>query len=243
MFRIAICDDESAFLDLEKKYIELYLDQKRIESVIDCFVSGASFINAIKSGKSYDLVLLDVEIPNTNGIDIAHELCSINPQMRMAFVSAHANYATMGYHVNAVRFILKSPDDIEKYIRECIDYVLDEIEYDNRRATFEFTIGEKEVYINDILYIESKRNYVQFILSDTNDKGIYKLRCSMTKVTEMMEKYDFVPIIDKYCVNLKHVSSVKRYVAIMDNGIELRISQKKYDEVKKRYTLYKGARI
>lgn len=243
MFRIAICDDESFFLDIEEGIVRTYLDKIGIESVIDRFKSGSSLLKRIDQGTEYDLAFLDVEMPEDSGMNIAKELSKISPVLRVAFVSAHANYATLGYHVNAVRFILKSAEDIDKYIQECLDHVLKEIEYDNRHEVFDFTCGTKDIYINEILYLMSCKNYVQFVLSDKSDRGIYKIRSSLAKATAMMEKYDFLAISPQVAVNLKHVVSVDRYEVAMNNGEILKIAEKRYVKVNERIMLYKGDKL
>ena len=243
MFRIAICDDETDFSEIEKSYISAYLDNKGINYIIDSYNSGRTFIERIDSGVEYDLVFLDVQMPGVHGIDIARELCIICPAMRVAFVSAHADYVTWGYHVNAVRFILKNVDDVDQYIQECLEHVLQEMEYDNRHEVFNFTCGDKDLCINDILFIESCGNYVKFILTDVNDKGQYKIRCTATKAAEMMSKYDFIPISRKCIVNLKYVSQITRYSLKFYNQVERPISQKRYDYVKSKVMLYRGKKI
>ena len=44
MFRIAICDDEKEYLDIEQRYVDEYLTKQGIEHEISCFESGSSFL-------------------------------------------------------------------------------------------------------------------------------------------------------------------------------------------------------
>lgn len=242
MLRIAICDDERHFLDVERQYVEKHLTMNNVVYEIGCFVSGVSFIGSLEKDKDYDLVLLDVEMPADNGIDVAKKILEINPSIRVAFVSAYANYAISGYHVKAIRFILKNAM-LETYIGECLDHVLSESEYDNRKVTFEFTLGKRELCIDDILYLDADRNYVHFILNDKMDKGIYKVRGSLKDITDYMNKYHFAAVSYQRSVNLKYVKSVVKQVAIMDNGDRIAIAQRKYKDFRKAFTLYRGTKL
>lgn len=242
MLRIAICDDEKEYIDIEHRYVDDYLTKIGIEHEIYCFLSGISFLRSIDNDKPYDLVLLDVEMKADNGMDIAKRLSDICPNTKVAFVSAHADYATMGYRVNAVRYILKS-SSLEIYISECLDHVIGSRGYDNRCVTMDFTSGTRTVNVADILYLDSSKNYVRFVLADKNDKSVYKVRGSLKDITEKMQDYGFVSVSFQRSVNLSHVISVERYEAVIDNGEKISISQLKYLDVRKAYLLCKGRKI
>ena len=62
-------------------------------------------------------------------------------------------------------------------------------------------------------------------------------------MTDIMHAFDFVSVSSKETVNLSHVSSVSRYKASLDTGVEVSISQKKYNAVYRAYTLYRGKHI
>lgn len=239
MIRIALCDDEQQYLDIEKRYIEEYLTEKNIEHETRCFLSGVSFLQSMKEEQDYDLVLLDVEMQADNGIDVAKSIIEINPKIRVAFVSAHANYATFGYHVKAIRFILKNKK-LETYIHECLDYVLMEIDNDNRKITLELVSGMKEFYVDNILYLIADKHYVQIKLTDSSDKSIYRLRGSLKEISEEMRSYGFVSLNYHVSVNLKHIVSINEQKAEIDNGDFIEISQRKYVEANRTFILYKG---
>ena len=55
-----------------------------------------------------------------------------------------------------------------------------------------------------------------------------------------MKTFDFISISSKETVNLRHIEAVSRYKVILDNGDEIPISQKKYNDVFRAYTLFRG---
>ena len=124
MLSIAICDDEPFCLDKENSIISNYLNECKEEFKVDVFTSPASLLSAVSSNE-YDLVMLDVEMPDIDGIEVAHKVHEINDKTQIAFISAYMKYASRGYHVNAFRYILKD-EDMEVYIRECLDPILDQ---------------------------------------------------------------------------------------------------------------------
>ena len=221
---------------MEKKYIEDYLTKNNVENKIGCFLSGRSFIECLSQEPDYDLVLLDVMMPVDNGIDVARQIMDINPKTRIAFVSAYADYATLGYRVRAIRFIIKN-SSLEAYICECLEYVLGEMESDNKEIAFDFTIGTKEIRVDSILYIDAVGNYVQFVLNDMSDKSIYRVRDSLKNITDRLSSYGFAAATFRRSVNLRHVEDVINYEAVMDNGDRIKIAERKYGDFKSAFKL------
>ena len=63
-------------------------------------------------------------MPGIDGITVAKTIRENNDKVNIAFLSAHMNYSTDGYHVRAIRFMLKTTDDLKDYMHECLDRVL-----------------------------------------------------------------------------------------------------------------------
>ena len=102
--RFAICDDQE--MDLGKVYINLkkYLDKHLLNVEIDLFSRGEAFVSSPHIA-DYDLVLLDVNMERINGIDVARELRKINQKAVLMYISELAEFARMGYEVQAFRAI------------------------------------------------------------------------------------------------------------------------------------------
>ena len=235
MFRIAICDDETVFLDLEKRIIEEHLNSFDLEFKVDDYSSGSELMEKAES-ISYDLIMLDVEMPGIGGMKVARSLREKKIMTPIAFVSAYMDYSTDGYRVMAVRYILKNKD-LGMYIEECLDHILKKLDLDNRVVDLEFSIGRRQINVNDVLYLQSKGNYTRYIMKDGGE--IYQQKIPIKRATKNLEHCDFLQISAKASVNLHHVESVSRYSVLLDNGVKLDISQKRYNDVVNAFTLYK----
>jgi len=225
MLRIAICDDEPICLEHERQIIIDYLQECKEECVVDCFTSAQDLLLS-RTIKEYDLVMLDVEMPGMGGMEAAGKIHEINSKTLIAFISAYMKYASSGYHVNAFRYILKN-DEIDKYIKECLEQILKIYGIDNRTVTFEFSIGERKLKVMNILYIKSQSNYTVFV---TNDIEILKQKRPIKRVTEDMAKYGFVSVNSGESVNLRRVKEVRGNSVILDNDKALHISHRKYND-------------
>ena len=177
-----------------------------------------------------------------DGISVAKAIRANNTKVNIAFLSAYMNYSTDGYRVNAVRYILKDKDDLREYLHECIDHVLETINQNDRSITLDFTIGKRELKISDIVFLKTSGNYTVFVVS-YESKETYMIRKPLKTMTEIMKAFDFISVSSKETVNLSHVRSVSRYKASLDTGVEISISQKRYNDAYRAYTLYRGKHI
>ena len=239
MFKIVLCDDEERFLNLEKKLIAEYFDKKGIPFSVESFSSGEELLANDVLLDIADLIILDVEMKGIDGITVAKKIREKNDKVNIAFLSAHMNYSTDGYHVRAIRFILKTLDDIKDYLFECLDSVLANVDLIDQKITMDFTIGRRTIKVKDILYLKSFGNYTTFVLLN-DSKENYMIRHSLKKTTETMTAYDFISVSYNETVNLRHIRSVARYKVSLDNGEEISVSQRKYNDVCRAFTLYRG---
>ena len=118
--RIAICDDEERYrLELKTILNKLLIN---IDCDIDTFSDG-NMLSADFRANPYDLVFLDIEMPEVDGITLAKKLRSLSDKVYIVFLTSHIEYALEGYEVNALRYLTK-PVNIDK-LKEVIRYVQD----------------------------------------------------------------------------------------------------------------------
>ena len=239
MIKIALCDDEARFLKLEMKYLEEYFTDKGMSYSVECFSSGEELLENKVLIEMADLIILDVEMKGIDGISVAKSIRQQNDKVNIAFLSAHMNYSTDGYHVRAVRFILKTMDDLKDYLFECLDCVMTNMDLFDKEITMDFSIGKRTLKIKDIVYLKTTGNYTTFVLSN-DSKETYIMRQTLKKLTEVMKPFDFIAVSSNETVNLRHITSVTRYLVTLDNGEQITVSQKKYSDVCRAHTLYRG---
>ena len=71
------------------------------------FFSFTNPLKVVESNINFDLAFLDIEMPGLNGIQLAKKLKSINPKIRVIFVTAYNSYALEAYRVHASGYITK----------------------------------------------------------------------------------------------------------------------------------------
>ena len=164
--RVAVCDDEQCFI----KYFRGIMDRmyNSLDIITDEFSGGEELLKAFKF-KAYDVVFLDIEMPDMDGITLARKLRELSAEVCIVFLTGHIEYAIKGYEVNALRYLTKPAD--EKKVKEVIDYVLSKQE-GVKSIWVKTNDGAQKVALADIIFIEAQNQNVVI----NTVKGSYSVR-------------------------------------------------------------------
>ena len=104
MVRFAVCNVEQITFDIiTDKLREYYPDECEIKTYID----GASLLSQCR-WSCFDALFLDIDMPESNGMEIAEKIREIDRRVKIIFVSNKNELAYKGYLYNAFRFVRKS---------------------------------------------------------------------------------------------------------------------------------------
>lgn len=239
MLRIAICDDEQIFRENVKKYVEQYLIERDMAYEIETFSSGKEFLELGVEKLRYSIIFLDINMDEIDGIMTAKKIRECNSEVYIVFVTAYIDYSLEGYKVDAARYLLKGSCNFDASIYECMDAILDKMNYVISKKTFKFNEGEKDISLERILYIESRLHKLEFhIMKDK--MVVYSLYGTLNDLEKDMEGSKFFRIHQSFLVNLKHIKAVTTYKVILSNDEELSIPKSRYKDVKNAFVAYKG---
>lgn len=236
MLKIAICDDEKFYQDKIQEILKRYLNKQGLTYEIDLFLSGKSFLKQRENTIKYDVVFMDINMEEVDGLQTALKIREYHSETYIVFVTAFINYALEGYKVNAIRYIMK--ETLENAIPECMKAVLDKMQL--RQITFPFTEGEKNLYTDNILYVESRKHKAVFSYLE-EEVVHYQVYEKLDQIEEILAPYGFLRIHKSYLINMKHISKINNYIAYLDSGEQLPIPRLRFKEVKETFVAYKGA--
>lgn len=189
MLKIAVCDDEIEFLDILCNILEDYLENKKLEHIIDIFLSGKEFISKKNDITKYDIVFLDVNMDEMDGIQTAKRFRISCPNTFLVFVTAFINYTLEGYKVDATRYVLKDSCHLEDNIFEALDVILSKMRQLSKYIEYEFNVGVRKLYPEDIIYIESSLHKLIFHVNK-NGETIYSIYMKLDDVENALsDKY------------------------------------------------------
>lgn len=223
MLRIAICDDEKIICrQLEDMLSDI---SKEINQVMETevYYSGEELCNFLIKGNQYDLIFLDIEMYEINGVDVGKKIREeLNDELtQIVYISSKESYAMELFEVRPLNFLIKpfNKVKIESVVLKAIKLIETEnycFEYKNNNITF-------AVPINDILYFESHGRKVNIILkNETEIKSFYG---KLSTVEEQINNIDFVMIHKSYLINLSFCIEYTYEYIKMTNQEILTISQ------------------
>lgn len=238
ILKIAVCDDEVIFAKKLKELISMYCTKKQILYELDLYQSGKAFLSDNIKMMEYQIVFLDINMEEIDGLETARELRKLCKETFVIFVTAFINYTLEGYKVDAIRYILKTDMNFEQSVFESLDAVFEKMKYTPVIKKFCFQEGEKNISLEKIIYIESNLHKLTFHIFD---EGIvqYTMYETLNKISEMVSE-NFVRIHQSYLVNMRFVRSIDENQMLLSNGETLLIARSKLKETRNRVAIYKG---
>ena len=202
-----IVDDEPLAVRLLESYVENTPELKQLASYTDSITA----INAIKEQKP-DLLFLDIQMPNIDGMELAH---SLPAETRVIFTTAFKEYAFESYEVNALDFLLK-PIRYNKFLgsiekaRKLIDVQQTASQPKQQPNTVFIRVdGEwRNITVDQIIYVNGMKDYVLFYLDSENKPLISHL--TMKAVEEMLPSDKFLRVHRSYIIAVDKIQKVDR---------------------------------
>lgn len=207
-----IVDDEP----LAVRLLEAYVEKTPSLQLLASFTDSINALNAIRKWEP-DLVFLDIQMPNVDGMELAHSLPS---QTRIIFTTAFKEYAFESYEVNTIDFLLK-PIRYNKFLA-AVDKAGRALRLEGRMQPpapalssqsssniFIRVDGEwLNVSIDSIVYVSGMKDYVMSYLEGTSRPLITHL--TMKAVEGMLPQEKFLRVHRSYIIAVDKIRKVDR---------------------------------
>lgn len=205
MIKIAICDDEKFYTDSISKL----LSKKSSSFDIDVFHSGNAFL---QSKKIYDIIFMDIELPDVNGINL---LRKNHYNSIIIILTSHNEEILNGYYVNAFRFLIKPIDHYLFY--EALSGAINELRKNICLECIDDNNIINKISIHDIVYAEAsgKKSGIRTL------KNFYYTNIQIGNLYKLLDD-DFYFVHRSYIINMNYVSKIdvkKRNIQMQENSI------------------------
>lgn len=215
---IAICDDEPLFCEDLKEKIYSYSNDHNLDTCIDIYNDGQVLLNR---NINYDIVFLDYQMPNINGLEVARELRTRNMLSMIVFISNYPEVVYKTFLYDTFRFLIKPLKDEELY--EALDSYIKKMGL--HYPILIYSQGEhKSINTSDIIYVEANgRNCIIRTLVDS-----YHCPKSLNKVYSLLPKNCFFVTHRSFVVNFNYITSFDKSNIKLINGEIAKISRDRY---------------
>ena len=239
MLRIAICDDEQEMVSSHKKVIEEVLREcNEMGEIVTYTVSDNLLCDVTEDQFYYDLILLDIEMPGHDGMEMAGKLKPYLPNVKIIFITSHIEYAIDAFELSIFRYVPKDNREskLPQAVRDAVRLITLE---GGKFYTIQSGGRMEKIPYKDIMYIQREGKNAE--IYDGNE--IKKVRRSLQQIFDELSSEEFI-FTDRGCiVNIIHVMQVKDGEAIMKNGDHLPISRSHLQEVKLKINTYWGTHV
>lgn len=235
MFRIGIVDDDKAALSIVTSAVNSFFQEKNIDYNIISFSNPLNYLSTIKE-EDFNLVFLDIDMPEQDGLSVAEETLIINKNTHIIFLSQREDLVFKCLAIHPFGFIRKSNliNDFSLMMNQFYDYYLSnndegkKIEFVEKNRTISFKI-------NEIMYISSDKNYQDIV---TKDNKIETVRIPLSTLENKLKNDGFIRVHKCYIVNQVYIRSILNEEIKLTNDITIPLSKKRRDEVLKEYLAY-----
>lgn len=228
MFNVSICDDSKYDIDKIKNALGMFSKRKHVELSISEFSNPEMLIYEIEDGKIADIFILDVEMPNMDGFELADKIREHTETSIIIFLTSHDEMASMGYKSKALRYVIKL--NLERDIEEALDSAIAEISNVNDKTiTLHHYNDYWRIAYKDIICVTRISRQLVIttrLLGDiTDNRGIKEF-------FDMLSDNRFL-FVDRSCfVNIDYISQIKGYSLKLTDGQILPISRRSLQNVK-----------
>lgn len=154
-----------------------------------------------------DVVFLDVEMPNMNGVEVAKALLKLKQVPQIIFATAYPQFAVEAFRINAIDYLLK-PYEMDQIVQamERVRNIVhpqgpEEVSSNVRKLAIERDGEFDYITVEDIIYLHTEGKMTRIYTENQQ----YNVRMTMKNLEQQLNKYHFFRVHRSYLVNLNAV--------------------------------------
>lgn len=221
---IAICDDDPSFIQSLEQLLLRYQFASGQDFHITRFSNGEDLLAAFEQGASFHILLLDIEIKNSNGIDIAKLIKeNYTNNIYLIFISSYPEYMLESFDAHPYYFMNKpvSPERINSLFNE----IINDIESNRPFVTLVVSdLSTETINLRDIYFVETLPERRNYCLVHTQDRAI-ECRGSISYWNETLRNAGFLQCHRGTIINLRHIHYIEKDYVVLNNNMKIKISR------------------
>lgn len=218
MLQIAICDDNRIQNDMTKELLEAYGEEKQHALSVSDYENGIDLLRDVRQGKHFDVYVLDMIMPQQNGIDVAKALRKAGIEDKIVFLTSTAELAIEAYDVQAYHYLLKPLDAVKMW--QLLDKIVLEIKGEEKEnLEIKVREGQKRIWLEELLYVDiTNRAPCYHIKDGTCLEGLSLRHPFKEAVKDLIASGNFAMAGASMAVNLSQIDFMSRNTVIMAGG-------------------------
>lgn len=222
-YKIAVCDDSAADRQYIVNLTEKWASETHHTVSLFPFLSAEDFLFHYTEQNDFDILLLDIEMGDMDGVTLAKKLRQENETLQIVFVTGYSDYISEGYEVAALHYLMKpvNPDKLFSVLGRAIEKL-----HKNEKVLHFEVAGEMvRVPLYQIRYIDVQLNYTTI-----HAKEDVTLKKSLSELAAMLDDR-FYRVGRSAIVNLTCISRVTKTDIHLNDGTTIPLPRGAYEGV------------
>ncbi len=217
-YKIAICDDINADRQYVLEMVNRWAASAGHAVHSDTFTSAESFLFRYADESDYDILLLDIEMGEMNGVELAKNIRKINDSVQIVFITGFPDFIADGYEVSALHYLMKPVS--EEKLHAVLNKAASNLAKAEKRLCITFDRQTDYIPLSKITYIEAQKQYIMIY---TEGKA-YRMKSSLADAELQLDEY-FFKCQRSFVINLRYVKRIKSDCVVLKNDEEIPISR------------------
>lgn len=238
MLRIAVCDDEEKQLKQIVSYLEDYLRSRPgLHGQIETFQQSSALLARTEDTKDFDLYILDILMPELNGIETGRRLRSLGNGGEIIYLTSSNDFAADSYDVRAFFYLLK-PVEKRKFFQVLDDAVKKLNQKWNCAILVPTADGPRRILFENIRYVERIGRRMRYFCTDCIIDS-QTIRAPFREIAApLLADRRFTLCGASFVLNFQHVTGVHDQNALLDNGQTVPLPRRAVTDFKKAWGCY-----
>ena len=211
---VLICDDEWRVTEQVSELLQKHCAGNGMQVRFHLFDDPC----AIKDLAGYDIAILDIDMGDFSGIDLAWRLRKEKTGIVIIFLTNFIQYAPEGFEVQAFRYLLKTnmQERLVSYFEDAVKEVV------RKKQIITISVNSEliDIPVNHILYLESNlRIVIMHLIHD--ERTEYRFYGNMTDLSEKLEDLGFLRIQKSFLVNMEYIEQMQYEKVHLRGGLSL----------------------
>lgn len=236
MINVLVCDDDKIITDKIYKLLQNIKNKYKIDFFVDIKSNGET---ALDSNISYDIAIIDIEMPGMSGLKLSEKLKNNNSDIIILILTSFSDYLDSAMDINVFRYLSK-PIDIDRFNRNFLE-AIKRYKQTSKQIILEISEQVYTIKTKDIFCIENLKHGSMI----ATKYGNYKTNKKPQEWFEIINQPNCFAYSHKsFLVNLQNVINFNKSTILfqgLHENIEIPcVSQRKYSNFKKAFFSFAG---
>lgn len=239
MIRIGICDDNPQALAEIAALVQDAAAAEGIAQQCRLYTSSQFLLwDVLEKKEAFDLLLLDIEMPQVSGTDLSRQLGGLLPSALVIFITDHMRYVLDAFELSAFRYIPKA--ELQSRLPRALADAARCVESRERRnLVVRWGSTVRHIPCGSILYIDKTGKNCRLHTED----GIQPVRRTLGEIMAELDADAFLYLDRGIIANLEKIHSIEGSEAVLFTGERLPVSRKRLPGVRQKLAGYWGRRL